>query len=173
MALPRAQDMGRIVTVNAYVAGLMLVALYVRHWIVLVLWFGLLLGVPLGMVVRRRGREIAALSFLGWLILGAAIGITVGQPTWAGFVVMAIVGVNYMAYDWDRPPPAPSKPSDPAFKDPVFASAASVVLVSGILVVLTVAGLIPDFWLGPFCGATGFGLALLVIAIARWQISTR
>lgn len=173
MALRRTVEVARIVAVNAYVASLLLIAVYVRHWAVLVLWFALLLGLPIGwMLTGPRGRSVALLSFLGWLIFGATFGVIAGQPLWAGFVVMAIVMLNYVAYDWDRPLPAPSKPTDPAFKDPVFATAAMVLLVSGILVVVSVAGLIPDVWLGPFCGAAGFGMALLVIALIRWQIST-
>ncbi len=67
-------------------------------------------------------------------------------------------------------PAAPVRPEDPAFKDPVFTAAAIGLVVSGITVLLILANVIPAAWLGPVCGACGFAFAILVLAMARWEI---
>ncbi len=170
MELRRVAETRRVVAVNVSFGMLLLIAVYVRHWAVIVLWFALLVAVLIGAVMGPKGRGLAFFSFLGWLVLGAAFGMIAGQVMWTAFLVMAIVVANYLAYDWNRPPPAPSAPLDPAFKDPVFTAATGALVASGALVLLTLTNTIPDVWLGPACGASGFALAVFVLAIARWRL---
>jgi len=164
----------RIALVNGYLSVLLLLAVYVRHWLGLVLWFALLAGLLIAPLLpisnRRAGLAVGFLSFLGWLVYGAAIAITTGQSMWAAFLAMGVVFANYLAYDWDRPLPVPSDPKSPAFSDPVFSVAVGGLLLSGVLVLLSLTNGIQSAWLGPACGASGCMAAILAVAMARWRI---
>jgi hypothetical protein len=169
MEFRRAAEVTRIIAVDVSFAILVLLAVYVRHWAVIVLWAALLVPLPTTIVAPKL-RGLALFSFLGWIVFGATFAVLGGQVIWTGFLVMAVVVANYLAYDWDKQPPAPSAPQEPAFKDPVFTAATGALIAGGVLVLLALADIIPSFWLGPACGASGFALAVFVLAIARWRL---
>ena len=161
----------RLVAVNAYLGAIILVALYLRHWTALVIWFGLLLGVPVAGVLRRPSSPtIGFLSILGWLVFGAVVLIVSGEAMWAGFLAIGIVVANFLAYDRNRAPPPPSDPKGSAFEERGFALSFFGLLCCGALVLLSLTNILPATWLGPTCGASGALAAILVLIIARWQI---
>ena len=161
----------QIVSVTLFLAGLLTVAVYVRNWIMLVIWLGLLLGGFLALFLGSKWRKFAPFLFMGGATLFFASVIVGGKTLYAGYLGMVIAFANFWTYDRHRPPPAPVRPEDPAFKDPVFTAAAIGLVLSGITVLLILANVIPAAWLGPVCGACGFAFAILVLAMARWEIA--
>ncbi len=139
----------------------------------LVLWFILLIGAPLGWYVDgEKGWGLGLLSFLGWLFLSSVIATLAGQSTWMGASVMATVWANYLVYDWDRPLPPPVDPKTPTFDDPVFAAGVAGLVVGAALALLVLASAIPAAWLGPASGVLGLGGSVLLIAMVRWGIDS-
>ena len=161
----------QIVSVNLYLAGLLTVAVYVRNWIMLAIWLGLLLGGFLALFVGSKWRKFAPFLFIRGATLFFASVIVGGKTLYTGYLGMMIAFANFWTYDRHRPPPAPVRPEDLAFKDPVFTAAAIGLVVSGITVLLILANVITAAWLGPVCGACGFAFAILVLAMARWEIA--
>jgi hypothetical protein len=161
----------QIVSANLYLAGLLIVAVYVRNWILLAIWLGLLLGGFLALFVGSKRRKFAPFFFMGGATLFIASVIVGGETLWTGYLGMVIAIANFWTYDRHRPPPAPVRPEDPAFKDPVFTAAAIGLVVSGLTALLILTNVMPAAWLGPVCGACGFAFGILVLAMARWQVT--
>ena len=86
----------QIVSVNLYLAGLLTVAVYVRNWIMLAIWLGLLLGGFLALFVGSKWRKFAPFLFIGGATLFFASVIVGGKTLYTGYLGMMIAFANFI-----------------------------------------------------------------------------
>ncbi len=97
----------QIVSVNLFLAGLLAVAVYVRNWIMLAIWLGLLLGGFLAVFLGSKWRKFAPFLFMGGATLFFASVIVGGKTLYTGYLGMVIAFANFWTYDRHRPPLPP------------------------------------------------------------------
>lgn len=106
---------------NAYIASLAAVAVFVRHWALLIVWMGMLAAGLGGMFLAQAGYRywghVGFALFLGWVIMGSVFGFLTGVWWTIGMFVVAILGLNYIAVAlWSREPAVSLSAADLARK---------------------------------------------------------
>src|SRR5437867_11424076 len=89
----------QIVSVNLYLAGLLTVAVYVRNWIMLAIWLGLLLGGVLALFVGSKWRKFAPFLFIGGATFVFASALVGGRRRYTGYLRVMLGFANVRPCD--------------------------------------------------------------------------